>query len=396
VSHKQFGHADDAVHRGADLVAHVGQEGRFCPVRRLGRLAGSLQRGLLVTQLGDVGAQSDTAAVRGDVVGFHDPAPGRQLAFAGLLGLAETFQPVGQPFLLAPLGLGDMAVLQAVAQQILERSAGDHRLGAVGEHVAVALVAGQETFLPVEKDKAVGQSLDRGPDAHLFGDVEDKADHVAVAGAAVDQPDPAAVRQLDRLGFHRVFVQPGAHAGDPGLGLFALEVDDADVGGQAHQLAIGGALRDPLAGKERQVGRVRGDQLQVAVEHGESVADGVDRIPQPPFGHHGGGVGAFQIVQEAAVLALQFLGLGPGGMHDLALLDDLVRQRPGMQRQLFVGGEQLARLLLQQPFRCQPPAPFLRQSFRKVHPAADVLPAPPERRGRAATSGFRDYPAAAK
>ena len=36
----QLGHAEDAVHRRADLVAHVGQEFALGPAGRLGGLAG--------------------------------------------------------------------------------------------------------------------------------------------------------------------------------------------------------------------------------------------------------------------------------------------------------------------------------------------------------------------
>ena len=99
-----------------------------------------------------------------------------------------------------------------------------------------------------------------------------------------------------------------------------------------------------------------------------------------------------QIVQEAAVLAFQLFRLGPDGIHHLALFDDLIRQRPRVQGQLFVGGEKFARLLFQQPFRCQAPAPFLRQSFRKVHPApAPTFCLPARRLRHPATSGFHDY-----
>ena len=78
---QQFGHADDAVHRGADFVAHVGKEGRFGAVRGLGRLAGGFQRGLLFLQLGDVDAQADAAAVGRGVVMHAEPAAIGQLLF---------------------------------------------------------------------------------------------------------------------------------------------------------------------------------------------------------------------------------------------------------------------------------------------------------------------------
>ena len=120
---------------------------------------------------------------------------------------------------------------------------------------------------------------------------------------------------------------------------------------------------------------VRHHQLQVGIADGESVADGVDRFAQPLLGHDGGGMGAVQVVQEAAVLALEHLGLGPGRMDDLPLLDDLVGQRAGMDGQLLVGGEQFARALFQQAFRRQPRPPFLRQSFHQVHAAPRRHPA---------------------
>jgi len=50
----QFGHADDAVHRGADLVAHVGQELALGPGGRLGRLAGAVGVALGLPAVGDL------------------------------------------------------------------------------------------------------------------------------------------------------------------------------------------------------------------------------------------------------------------------------------------------------------------------------------------------------
>ncbi len=41
----QLGHADDAVHGGSDLVAHVGQELALGPAGRFGRFLGLLQGG---------------------------------------------------------------------------------------------------------------------------------------------------------------------------------------------------------------------------------------------------------------------------------------------------------------------------------------------------------------
>jgi hypothetical protein len=51
---KQIRHADDAVHRRADLVAHVGEEVALGPARRLGGLLRLEQLDLAQLALGDV------------------------------------------------------------------------------------------------------------------------------------------------------------------------------------------------------------------------------------------------------------------------------------------------------------------------------------------------------
>ena len=50
----QLGHADDAVHRRADFVAHVGQEFALGPVGLLGRFLGLMQGFLGMLAFGDV------------------------------------------------------------------------------------------------------------------------------------------------------------------------------------------------------------------------------------------------------------------------------------------------------------------------------------------------------
>ena len=53
----QLGHAEDAVHGRADLVAHVGQELALGPVGRLGRLLRRLQLHFRLLALGDLTLQ---------------------------------------------------------------------------------------------------------------------------------------------------------------------------------------------------------------------------------------------------------------------------------------------------------------------------------------------------
>ena len=58
---QQLGHADDAVHRRADLVAHLGQERALRVAGRLGRLARQAQRFFAALALGDVARDGDAA-----------------------------------------------------------------------------------------------------------------------------------------------------------------------------------------------------------------------------------------------------------------------------------------------------------------------------------------------
>ena len=59
------------------------------------------------------------------------------------------------------------------------------------------------------------------------------------------------------------------------------------------------------------------------IEDGKTIAHGVDRVPEPAFGHHGGSVRAVEVGDESEVLVLQKLSFRQGGLHHLALFDDL-------------------------------------------------------------------------
>ncbi len=61
---QQVGHADNAVHRGADFVAHVGQKGGFRLIRGLGPALGTAQLSLGLFQGGHVVGQADHVAQR--------------------------------------------------------------------------------------------------------------------------------------------------------------------------------------------------------------------------------------------------------------------------------------------------------------------------------------------
>ena len=228
----------------------------------------------------------------------------------------------------------------------------------------MAFVAHHEPPLGIKEHEAVRDRLDRRLKAHLPGDVDRERHHVAAARAPVHEAHPHArgKAQLDRgdvLG-----LPARAHPADPGLGGFARKVDEAALRRDAQQFAIGNAglhRGDRLERGEK--GAVGGDKALAGVEDGKAVVDGVDRIPQPPLGHHRGGMRAFEIVDEARREALERRGLGArrGGL--LALFVELVGDRAGMERELFVRGQQLAAFLFEHPFGRKPRAPLARESL---------------------------------
>ena len=217
-----------------------------------------------------------------------------------------------------------MAVAQTVAQQVFERGAGHHRLGAVGEHVAVAVIESQKTFLPVKQHKSIWNRLNRGPDAHFFGDVQRKADAVAIARAPVNQPQPDAAAQWNHHRFDHFTLPAVQHAGAPILSRLSRQFDQPIAGGDAQNIAIGGAQRDIGAAKGGKIGRIGRHKAGVGIKHRKAIGDGVDRIPKSPLGHHCRRMGAIQIALHLAVLALQKLSLSQRRFDHLPLLDDLI------------------------------------------------------------------------
>ncbi len=176
---------------------------------------------------------------------------------------------------------------------------------------------------------------------------------------------PLRSAQVDRL--NGITVPAAQHERDPAVHRLGADIHDPAFGRGAQDRLIADAGCDGLALEGRQIGAVGRDKLLILVEHRETVADGIDRIPQPPLGHDGRGMGVLQVGQETAVLPLQRLGLGQRAAHDLPLFDDLLGERARMQRELLVRREKLALLLLQQPFRRQTPAPLFRQTFPDIH-----------------------------
>ena len=92
---QQLGHADHAVHRRADLVAHVGQELALGPARRLGRVARLPQLLLRALVRGDVAVRRHEAApAHGVVLDLDDPAIGQLPLDPARLELARLGDPL--------------------------------------------------------------------------------------------------------------------------------------------------------------------------------------------------------------------------------------------------------------------------------------------------------------
>ena len=349
-------------------MGHVGEEGRFGAAGGFGLFAGDAQGFLLFLHLGDVDAQADAAAIgRGVVIGADPAAIGEVLFVAFVRIVVPVLQALGQPFLFAPDGVGVLAMGQAIAQDILEPGAGLHSPGGQGIDVAVTLIAGQQTILPVEKHEAVGDRFNRGPDAHLLGDVDGKADHITIARAAVDEADVVAVGVFQDVGFGLVGVEALQDIPGPGFDRIIAKVEKAAGGQDRQHLVKADAGGDGLAAERREIGVVGRHQLEIGIKDRKAVLDRVDGIPQPPFGHDGGGMGLVEVLDEARVLAFQHLCLGQGRAGLFAMFDHLIGQRPRVQRQFFIRGKQLAAFLFQQPFRCQPKPSLFRKTFCQIH-----------------------------
>ncbi|MNE37936.1 hypothetical protein D3C80_1318110 [compost metagenome] len=148
---QQLGEADDGVHRRADLVAHVGQEGAFRRRSALGALLGLEQLALHLAMKADVAGELDHLA--GFAVGREDRVIGRldpQLAaverepvvFAGFVFTAAEALPqiaIGHAF-------GD-----ARRAEDLVMAAANLRQAAA-EQVEKVLVGGEDVALQIELD----------------------------------------------------------------------------------------------------------------------------------------------------------------------------------------------------------------------------------------------------
>ena len=164
---EKLGHADDAVHGGPDLMAHIGEEGGFRPARRLGPFAGLAQLPLARDSLGDVARQADEVAEGAAPVHQAEVAAIGKVQHLGLdLLTVDPGDHAGLPVATRfRVGLRQRAFGQACdhvgvaqpARQLLPRA--DHR--------QIDPVRRDQPLLFVEKREAVADRLKRLPQPPL-------------------------------------------------------------------------------------------------------------------------------------------------------------------------------------------------------------------------------------
>jgi hypothetical protein len=76
-------------------------------------------------------------------------------------GLVQLGDALGEPFLLAPCGLGIIAALDADAQRVSQLDAGLQQIGGLGVDLRVLLVPQDVAVFLVEEDDALRHGLDR-------------------------------------------------------------------------------------------------------------------------------------------------------------------------------------------------------------------------------------------
>ena len=363
---QQVCHADDAVHGRADLVAHVGEEGRFGAVGGLCPFALDHQGGLVLLDGGDIDPQADAPAVEGRAVHHAQPAAVGHLLFDLHVGVAVRDQAVLQPLFLAPDGVGVGAQLEAVAQDLLERHAGHEDLGAGGIDLLEPCVAHDHPVVEIVKDEAVRDRLDRLPHAHAVGLVDAQGHDSALGRAPVDEPDELAVPQPDDLRADLLFLPAAQHHVDPDARR-PLGVDDALIGQQVQHVAVRKAGLDGFEPLERaQIGRVGDDQPVVAVEERKAVAHRLQRLPQAFLRLFGGARGLVQFGLQDEVLVPERFGLRDDPAHRLAVLQQGIGVLSGLAGQLGLDLAQFGLARLKLALGRETRAPLFRQLSGKI------------------------------
>jgi hypothetical protein len=153
-------HANDAIQRGADFMAHIGQKLALGAAGGLGGVARLGQGGGVVLEVRDVGADGDGAAGRGAAVGdAQPPVSGDALLERGGQRLAR-LHTLGDPRVLPPDGVGVEAFTQADPDDLAEGHS-DLQIGRkFGIHLGVAVVPQRQPVVGVVEGHAVRHGVD--------------------------------------------------------------------------------------------------------------------------------------------------------------------------------------------------------------------------------------------
>ena len=159
---QQPGHADDAVHRRADLVAHRGQEFRLGMVGGFRLLLRVEQFARDPAAIGYVHVDADRAAVEGTPLGALDLHAVRHvMEERRAIGAEVGFDPVGQP--VGRVGVVEIVVaLDQGVEGVIEGEAGMKQIGDGREHVPVRLIAQDQPVLRIEQHQPFGNAGDGG------------------------------------------------------------------------------------------------------------------------------------------------------------------------------------------------------------------------------------------
>ena len=171
------------------------------------------ERGLALLQFGDVDAQADDAAVRGQPLLDQDDAAVGQHLLMPCTGLIQFGEPLRDPFFLAPDRFRIVAARNPDADRVLQPRAGFEQIRAAAVDFRILLVPEDVAAFGVEKHDALRQYVDRLAQP-LMGSAGIGDCRIGLGALAHDLADlarhaPCATRQF-RARLHR----SARHAGD--------------------------------------------------------------------------------------------------------------------------------------------------------------------------------------
>uniref|UniRef100_A0A0N4ZCW1 Flagellar hook-associated protein 1 n=1 Tax=Parastrongyloides trichosuri TaxID=131310 RepID=A0A0N4ZCW1_PARTI len=243
-SRQRLGHADDAVQRRADLVAHIGQEAALGAIGGFGGVASLGQSFGAADHVGDVRTDGDQTAAGGATVLDTQPAIA-DLKLARALRIAALGQSFSGPGVFAADGFGIDARLQADVEKFFKRDADLQGAGQVGADIQVSLVPDLQPIVGVIDAQTVGHGVNRLQ--HL--------------------PQHAAAR-------------PPHHAGQEGCDQHRQA--DADHRPQADEPGRGGGFGQQHAGRRGDGGCAHADEMQPADAQRRNAGSARQRPPVAP------------------------------------------------------------------------------------------------------------------